>query len=312
VAYEFKRQGKAMPEKGATAGNIRAPVSSTGGESATEAKLKVFISYARADLAFVDALVVEIERHEIEALIDRRDLPYGEQWKPELLDFVRRSDAVVFVVSPRSIASRWCKWEVEQVEAESKRLVPIVLEPVPSADLPTQIADIHLLLFTDTWNSTSGSGEDFLGRAAMLAKVLVTDRRWLKDHTRLAELARRWDDTRRSAGSARAEALLLRGGALAEAELWISRRPREAPEPTELHRTYVQESRKAEQARAEAERLQLARTRRLQRVGARRPFDVSNYHSLNSAGQTPVHNQSLIACKILVCPCVVLFVRSGR
>jgi len=237
------------------------------GAHASGSKLQIFISYSRADLAFADALVAALERHDIEALIDRRDLNYGEEWKPELMDFVRRADAVVFIVSPRSIASSWCRWEAEQVKAESKRLVPVVLEPVPPADLPTQIADIHLLPFTDTWDAVRGASEAFRGQAATLAKVLLTDRVWIKDHTRLAELARRWE-TARAKHAGRAEALLLRGDALAEAELWISRRPREAPEPTDLHRAYVQEGRKAEQARAEDERARLARTRRFQRRSA--------------------------------------------
>ena len=90
----------------------------------TDARLKIFISYSHIDLHFVDALATELENNQIDVLIDRRDLPYGEQWKPELLDFVRQADTIVFVVSPASISSRWCKWEVEQVEAASKRLVP--------------------------------------------------------------------------------------------------------------------------------------------------------------------------------------------
>lgn len=190
-----------------------------GGNGASAAKPKVFISYARADLDFSDALVAALERHGVEAPIDRRDLPYGEEWKPELLDFVRQSDAVVFIVSPRSIASRWCKWEVEQVKAESKRLVPIVLERVPVASLPSQISDIHLLLFTDAWDPASGARDGFLGQAATLAKVLGGDHGWIKDHTRLGGLAHRWEAVRAKAGPARAEALLLRGDALAEAEL---------------------------------------------------------------------------------------------
>jgi len=245
------------------------PDPSTAGPArvTTTQKIRVFISYARTDMGFADAIVEVLEKHDIEVLIDRRDLPYGEEWKPELLDFVRRSDAVVFIVSPRSIASRWCGWEVEQVKAESKRLVPIVLEQVPTADLPSEIADVHLLPFTDTWNPARGPGEAFLAQVRTLVKVLLTNRSWIKDHTHLGELARRWDGTRAKDGAARAEVLLLRGDALAEAELWVSNRPREGPEPTDLHRAFLQESRKTEQARFEREREEL--NKREQRISLR-------------------------------------------
>jgi hypothetical protein len=124
-------------------------------------------------MRFADAIMDALERHNINVLIDRRNLEYGEEWKPELLDFVRRADAVVFIVSPRSIASRWCRWEVEQVKAESKRLVPIVLVPVPTADLPSQIAEVHLLPFADVWDPARGPGEGFFAQAASLARLLA-------------------------------------------------------------------------------------------------------------------------------------------
>lgn len=226
------------------ASNAVAPAS-TPSTGASDRKLQVFISYARADLAFAEALVDSLERHDIEVRIDRRDLPYGDPWKPELLHFVRGADAVVFIVSPRSIASRWCKWEVEQVKAESKRLVPIVLEPVPTADLPSEIAEIHLLSFTDVRDVWLGPQDAFRARAAMLSKALCRDLGWIKDHTRIGELARRWG-TARDKSTVRAEALLLRGDALSEAEIWISRRPREAPDPTRLQHEFIEVSRRVE------------------------------------------------------------------
>jgi formylglycine-generating enzyme required for sulfatase activity len=207
------------------------------------------VSYARADFAFADALVAELERHEVDVLIDRRDLPYGEEWKPELLDFVRRADAVVYIASPRSVASRWCRWELAQVKAESKRLVPIEMEPVLQAAPPPEIGDIHLLPFAGTWSAEGGPAAGFAEQVATLARVLLTDRGWVKEHTRLGEAARRWEAARAKHGTARARALLLRGHALAEAEQWIARRPHEAPEPTDLHRAYIEASRQAARAR---------------------------------------------------------------
>jgi TIR domain-containing protein len=172
-------------------------------------KLIVFISYSRADVAFAEAIVDALKTRDFDVLIDRRDLPYGEEWKPELLDFVRQSDAVVFVVSAHSVGSRWCKWELEQVTAESKRLIPITLEGVPVENLPPEIGEIHLLPFTQAWDG--GRGPGFIAQVEILAKVLLTDHAWVKAHTRLGELARRWQAARAKDGDVRAEALLLRG-----------------------------------------------------------------------------------------------------
>ena len=64
--------------------------------------LKLFISYSRRDLALADRLVTELEARGFAVLIDRRDLPYGEEWQKELADFIRMSDAVIWMVSPDS------------------------------------------------------------------------------------------------------------------------------------------------------------------------------------------------------------------
>src|SRR5262245_308151 len=215
-------------------------------------RIKVFISYARANMASADALVAALEPHDIDVLIDRRDLPYGEEWKPELLDFVRQADSIVFVVSQRSVASSWCKWEVEQVKAHGKRLVPIELESVPRSLLPPEIGDVHILSFVSAWSDERPTAE-FDTQATVLAKVLGTNRRWTKEHTRYGDLAGRWNEVQ-TTGAARAEAVLLRGHALEEAELWISSQPREAPQPTDLQRAYIRESRLIEQQRAKVAR----------------------------------------------------------
>src|SRR5262249_16362673 len=52
--------------------------------------------------------------------------------------------------------------------------------------------------------------------------------------------------------------LLLRGDELEDAERWLARKPPNAPEPTELLRAFLSESRRAEMARLDKERQQLA------------------------------------------------------
>ncbi|UVK55357.1 TIR domain-containing protein [Mesorhizobium sp. AR02] len=219
-------------------------------------RLTVFISYSRSDQAFADRLVLALEARAFTVLIDRRDLPFGEKIKAELLDFVRRAHAVIFIVSPASIGSLWCKWEIAQVTAESKRLVPIVLEPVQDDQLPAQIGELNLLPFEDS--------AVFESQIGILTNVLSGDSKWIKEHTRLSLLGRRWSDNLET-DPLKARDSLLRGGELDEAELWILRRPRHAPEPTALHHAFILESRRAEHERVGLEKQQVDKTRRFQR-----------------------------------------------
>src|SRR5262245_42373762 len=103
------------------------PTSAYPGWASDERRFKVFISYSRRDSAsYAKRLVDALEARGLAAKLDTRDLEFGERWQLQLKDFIRQSDAVVFIVSPKSIESKWCRWEVAQVAAQSKRLVPIV------------------------------------------------------------------------------------------------------------------------------------------------------------------------------------------
>ena len=190
-----------------------------GSQHTNSSAISVFISYSRLDMEIADRLVEALDREGFQVVIDRRDLPYGEEWLKELTDFIAGADTVVALVSPAFIASKACNWELGQVKATNKRLVPVVIEPVAIADLPESIGKIHLLPATGAF--------DLALHLKALVNALNTDRQWIKEHTRLAGHARQWISRRR------APALLLRGSALTEAESWQDRQPRAAPPPSD-------------------------------------------------------------------------------
>ena len=111
------------------------------------AGLRVLISYSRHDRTFAERIVSALEERGLAPRIDTRDLPKLEDWRRELLGFIREADAIVFVISAKSVASAVCAWEIEQVAALNKRLAPIVLEPVPDDRIPAEVAKINYLFF---------------------------------------------------------------------------------------------------------------------------------------------------------------------
>src|ERR1700741_2719431 len=86
------------------------PASTRSAASTQGDKLRIFVSYSRRDLVRADELVSTLEGRGFEVTIDRRDLPYGEEWQKELADFIRAADTVIWLVSPTSVKSRWCGW----------------------------------------------------------------------------------------------------------------------------------------------------------------------------------------------------------
>ena len=179
--------------------------------------IRVFVSYSRRDLDVADRLVSALEGQGFSVTIDRRDLPYGEEWLKELADFIAGADTVVALVSPSFIHSKACNWELAEVRARSKRLVPVVIESVGADDLPETIGKIQLLPATGVFS--------FQAHLNDLANTLDTDWRWVKEHTRLTDRARQWIVSNRNSS------LLLRGRALSDAERWKDRQPKAAPPP---------------------------------------------------------------------------------
>jgi TIR domain len=150
----------------------------------SEDKLNLFISYSRRDMAVADALVTALEGEGFEITIDRRDLPYGEEWQKELADFIRDSDTVIWLISPDSVASKWCNWELGEVGRLNKRLVPVKIGDVSPEELPESLGRIHLLPVDGVYDPGA--------HLSSLVATLNTDRGWMKEATRLADRAREW------------------------------------------------------------------------------------------------------------------------
>ena len=93
-------------------------------------KLKVFVSYSRADLGFADELAAGLEVMGFEPLIDRHSIREGEDWKKRLGGLIADAGTVVFVLSPDSAKSEMCDWEVEEAAKLSKRILPVMWRPL--------------------------------------------------------------------------------------------------------------------------------------------------------------------------------------
>jgi hypothetical protein len=193
-------------------------------ESTAGQKLKVFISYSRRDSSdFADELVAGLELAGFAPFLDRHDIVAGEDWEARLGDLIQEADTVVFVVSPEAVRSERCEWEVAKTVALSKRLLPVIFKPVPDAEIPEQLRRLQFVRF-DT-------GPRLTRPLTQLAEVLRRDVDWIREHTRLGELAGRWQ------ARSRPESLLLRGDDLDAAKAWVGKRKAEAPEVTDLQRT---------------------------------------------------------------------------
>lgn len=164
---------------------------------ATE-KLKLFISYSRRNSSdFAEELAVGLDLAGFAPFLDRNDITAGEDWEIRLGGLIHQADTIIFIISPKAIKSDRCVWEIDRAFAEMKRVFPLIFKSVPESEIPKQLRRLHFVRF-DT-------GTGITRPLKQLAESLRQDIDWIREHTRLGELARRWEMRGRS------ESLLLRG-----------------------------------------------------------------------------------------------------
>ena len=167
----------------------------------------VFISYSRRDSEFVRRLQGELESRGRDVWVDVEGIRDAEVFPEALRRAIESSDAFVFVISPDAVRSPFCTQEVEHALELNKRVVPLLLRPVPDAELPEGIR-------VRNWIPVA-QGEFDPGLKRLLA-ALDTDLDWERQHSRLTVKALDWEQ------SGRDRSFLLRGAELAAAERWLA------------------------------------------------------------------------------------------
>lgn len=200
-------------------------------------KTRVFVSYSRRDKDRAEWLQQSLETAGLEVFRDVDDTLPGEEWWRRLTELIAMADAIVFLMSHSSSASKVCNDEVQYARNLNKRIFPAVLETIDWQAVPEGLAKIHSVFFDDPAKLDSALSQ--------LVSAISTDIGWVREHTRLLDRARQWEATGKSPTE------LLTGMALEQAEHWLTQRPAHAEPPTNLHHDYIKASRDAFQAEQE-------------------------------------------------------------
>lgn len=197
--------------------------------SPSQRRDRVFLSYSRSERAESQRLRDRLIADGLDAYLDLHDIAKGEPWQQRLHNLIASADAVLFLISPRSVASEYCDWELNEAERLAKRVFPVLVAATPLDAIPRRLARLHFTRLDDPDVQEA--------EYALLLEALRADANWVREHTRLLELAVRWDVHGRS------RARLLRGKELEASEAWRDSRTPTAPELTPLHTDFLRQSR---------------------------------------------------------------------
>jgi hypothetical protein len=111
----------------------------------------VFISYATAppDGNVAKALHGSLTKSgiKIPAWRDREKLRGGEVFGEKFAKAIAATESFLFLLSPRSIASKWCRRELTRADALEKPIVPLLLDDVPRDQLPLELEGVQHIDF---------------------------------------------------------------------------------------------------------------------------------------------------------------------
>jgi WD40 repeat protein len=110
--------------------------------------MALFVSYSRRDVAFVRRLHEGIVARGHDTWFDWEGIPPSADWMREIHRAIEAAEAVVFVLSPDSIASAVCAQELAHAITHHKRLIPVVCREVEPAKTPPELARLNWILFT--------------------------------------------------------------------------------------------------------------------------------------------------------------------
>ncbi|HSL30832.1 MAG TPA: TIR domain-containing protein [Anaerolineales bacterium] len=190
---------------------------------------RVFVSYSRKNIDFAKRLIEKLQEREMDFWVDWEGIPPTVDWMREIEKGIEEADAFLAIVSAEWIASKVCKDELAIAVKNGKRLIPVVPLDVVWNDVPSALAHLNFLFFTQNF--------DFDQQLQRLIAALDTDYDWLKTHRRLQVKALEWERSNNDTG------FLLRGRDLEDAEQQLSINANKDPRPTDLQRGYVLKSR---------------------------------------------------------------------
>ena len=191
--------------------------------------------YARVDNPCVDRLLAALSKANLKAWVDIEGLYAGEEFWPEIAKAIDSATVLLFVITPASVTSAFCRRELNWAIDRGKRVVPAVCRDVEPALLPSQVAERQWVFVRDC--------DDPVVTADALRRAIRADWVWLREHARLLVKAEEW----RASGYD--GSLTLRGRDLAVARKFLARRPPGDARPTQLHREFVDASLRARTSR---------------------------------------------------------------
>ncbi len=105
---------------------------------------QIFLSYSRSEATFALKLATDLRQREVDLWIDQLDIPTGERWDQAVEDALKKSNALMVILSPDAVSSNNVLDEISYALEENKKIIPVVHK---SCKLPLRLRRLQFIDF---------------------------------------------------------------------------------------------------------------------------------------------------------------------
>lgn len=109
----------------------------------------IFLSYRSAEAEFALRLAADLKNAGVNLWMDRLDIKPGDDWIYALQNGVNDCAAIISVLSPGYVSSKYCRRELARADRMGRPIFPVILRPVPAEDWPFEIERRQYIDFSD-------------------------------------------------------------------------------------------------------------------------------------------------------------------
>jgi hypothetical protein len=105
---------------------------------------EVFLSYASPDKQIARQIANDLRSLGTSVWFDEENLTPGQDWEDAISRAIRNANAVLVLISPKSLTSQWVAAEWRRaLTQENRRLIPALIDGATYSDLPPTLRSIH-------------------------------------------------------------------------------------------------------------------------------------------------------------------------
>ncbi len=113
--------------------------------------MKVFISFAHDDSFLARKITSALMENGFDVWNDETEILPGDNFAEKISNALKESDAMIVLISPDSLKSKWVQWEIEYAlgdKSYNRRVIPVLVgseENISSESIPWILRKLQMI-----------------------------------------------------------------------------------------------------------------------------------------------------------------------